>query len=255
MRKLATICIAVFLTLIQYIALAQDVKTKVYLVPGQGANSRQFDRLKIHDQFEVLYIEYFTPEKGWKMHEFAKALAQQIDTSSRFVIIGVSLGGMLAVEMSEFLNPEKVIIISSAKDRYELPTRYTFQRIIPLNKLVPGKLAKAGAKILQPIVEPDSRNYKDFFREMLSDKDPVFLKRTIAMIIGWKRKASHEEIIHIHGDADHTIPIRNVDYDYLIEDGSHMMVYTRADEISAIINKILLNKVNKRQNGCDVYVP
>jgi hypothetical protein len=75
---------------------------------------------------------------------------------------------------------------------------------------------------------------------MLNDKDPDFLKRTAAMIIQWERNESREDIVHIHGDNDHTIPIRNVDYDYLIEDGSHMMVYTRADEISDLINKILI---------------
>jgi hypothetical protein len=228
---------------IQLSSFAQDVKTVVYLIPGQGADSRQFDRININERFEVRDIEYFVPEKGWKMHQFAKELALQIDTSERYVIIGVSLGGMLATEMGDFLNPEKIILISSAKCRDELPGRYTFQKTIPLNKLIPAGMMKCGAKFLQPIVEPDSKKERNFFLDMLKDKDPVFLKRTADMIISWERSEFRKDIVHIHGDNDHTIPLRNVKCDYLINDGSHMMVYTRADEISGIINKILMEQM------------
>lgn len=101
-------------------------------------------------------------------------------------------------------------------------------------------MIKWGAKKLQPLVEPDSKNDRQVFLDMLNDKDPQFLKRTIAMIIRWEREEYSNDIVHIHGDDDHTLPSKNVAYDYLIQDGSHMMVYTRADEISALVNKILL---------------
>jgi hypothetical protein len=130
-------------------------------------------------------------------------------------------------------------LISSAKCRDELPGKYTFQKTIPINKIVPAGMIKWGAKKLQPLVEPDSKNDRQVFLDMLNDKDPQFLKRTIAMIIRWEREEYSNDIVHIHGDDDHTLPSKNVAYDYLIQDGSHMMVYTRADEISALVNKIL----------------
>ncbi len=219
---------------------AQEAKTIVYLIPGQGADARQFRRLEMAPGFEVRNIEYFTPEKGWKMRDFALALSQQIDTTAKYVIIGVSLGGMLATEMGEILKPEKIILISSAKCRDELPGRYTFQKSIPINKLVPPGMIKWGAKKLQPLVEPDSKKDRQEFLDMLNDKDPLFLKRTVAMIIQWERDEYSNDIVHIHGDNDHTLPSKNVEYNYLIRNGSHMMVYTRAEEISALVNRILL---------------
>jgi len=221
---------------------AQDAKIIVYLIPGQGADARQFQRLELNPDYEIRNIEYFTPEKGWKMKDFAQALSQQIDTTAKYVIIGVSLGGMLATEMGEFLHPEKIILISSAKCRDELPGRYTFQKTIPINKLVPPGMIKGGAKLLQPMVERDSKKDRRVFLDMLNDKDPLFLKRTVAMIIQWGRDEYRNDIVHIHGDNDHTLPSKNVEYNYLIENGSHMMVYTRAEEISALVNKILLMK-------------
>lgn len=221
--------------------LAQEnSKPIVYLIPGQGADYRLFKNIEIDSTYDKQFINYSVPEKGCSMNEFAHKLSEQIDTTRTYYLIGVSLGGMLASEMGEFLHPEKIILISSAKQRKELPGGYRFQKTIPFYKLVSGKLSKKGALFFQPIFEPD-RNYDtETFVSMLEAKDPDFIKRTIAMIIEWdKIENKNNKIIHIHGENDHTIPVKNVKYDYLIKDGSHMMVLTRGEEISVLINKIL----------------
>ena len=221
--------------------IAQNPKPIVYLIPGQGADSRLFKNIEIDSTFDTQYIKYVTPKKGSSMNEYAHELAEQIDTTRTFYLVGVSLGGMLAAEMGEFLHPEKIILISSAKYRKELPGGYRFQKTIPFYKLVSGKLSKKGALFLQPIFEPDRDYDKEIFVSMLTAKDPDFMKRTIAMIIEWNKTENiNDKIIHIHGEKDNTIPVRNVDYDYLIKDGSHMMILTRGKEISILLNKILL---------------
>jgi len=214
-------------------------KHVVYLIPGQGSDARLYKKIALDSVFELRNIDYFTPEKDWNMREFAHQLSKQIDTTTEYSIIGVSLGGMLATEMADFLHPENVIVISSAKDRNEFPFRYRFQKTIPVYKIVPAGLVKLGAKVLQPIVEPDRRKDAATFKSMLRDKDPKFLKRTVKMIMEWDRLDYNQNIIHIHGDIDKTIPARNVAFDYLVEDGSHMMALTRGDLISEILNKIL----------------
>jgi len=214
-------------------------KTIVYLIPGQGSDYRLYKNLTLDNNFETRHIKYHTPEKGTTMAEFAKALSSQIDTSKKFVLVGVSLGGMLATEMTSFIDPQKVIIISSAKSRNELPLRYRFQKKLPLYKILTPKMAQRGALFLQPIVEPDSKKDRDTFKSMLKDKDPKFLRRTIQMIMSWERESVPNGIIHIHGDNDHTIPLKNVSPDYVIENGSHMMALTRGEELSELINEIL----------------
>lgn len=214
-------------------------KQVVYFIPGQGADARLYKNIHLDSIYDFRNITYSTPEKGWQMSDFARHLAQQIDTTCEFSIVGVSLGGMLATEMNDFLHPQKVILISSAKSRKELPFRYRFQRVIPIHEIVPGAVIKASAKILQPIVEPDRGKDASTFKAMLRDKDPKFMKRTVKMILEWKRETYDDNIIHIHGDLDKTIPARNVSFDYLVEDGSHMMVLTKGDLISDLLNEIL----------------
>lgn len=227
------------LTLFTAQTVSSQSKPVVYLIPGQGADHRLFNELQIDEAYEVRHIKYSTPEAEATMQSFAKKLAEQIDTNEKFILIGVSLGGMLATEMSQFLHPEKVIIISSAKSRKELPVRYRFQRALPFYKLVSPNMAQKGALFMQPIVEPDRDKHEEIFVSMLEDKDPLFLRRTIEMIIKWDRKTKPADITHIHGNNDHTIPIRNVNYNYIVEDGSHMMTLTRGAEISQLINGLL----------------
>jgi pimeloyl-ACP methyl ester carboxylesterase len=176
------------------------------------------------------------------MKELAMIMSQQIDTIQPYILVGHSLGGMLCVEMSDFLNPEKVIIISSAKCRKELPIRYKFMKFFPLNKIVPPYLYWLGAKVAQPLVEPDRKNNKETFKAMLRDKDPKFFYRTTNIIIHWKRESYDSSIVHIHGNHDHTLPLKKIRPNYIIENGSHMMALTRAEEISELLNEILKEK-------------
>lgn len=228
------------LILFQLSHLSFSKTTTVYFFPGQGSDERLFSKIKLDSNYKTVYINYPVPGEGTSLAQYAKQLSQQIDTSGKYVFIGVSMGGMICSELSEYMSPEKVIVISSAKCAKELPFRYTFQRSFPLNKIVPQNLVKWGAQLLQPIVEPDRNNDTETFKSMLSGKNPEYYKRTVDMIINWEKESYNSKIIHIHGTNDHTIPFRNVKADYTLQDGSHMMTLTRGDEINGIIRSILL---------------
>ena len=96
-----------------------------------------------------------------------------------------------------------------------------------------------GAKILQPLVEPDRNTNKATFKSMLGAKEPAYVKRTIAMIIQWDRTGHSSKIVHIHGDNDHTLPLRKVRSDYVVKNGSHMMTLTNFKPIQEILEKEL----------------
>jgi uncharacterized Rossmann fold enzyme len=55
------------------------------------------------------------------------------------------------------------------------------------------------------------------------------------MIVNWKRSCYNSEIVHIHGDNDRTIPIKNVKADYVIKNGSHMMVLTQYGNVNKVL--------------------
>jgi len=213
--------------------------TLAYLFPGQGSDERLFKHIELPPGYDTVHLSYPVPDQHEDLHTYALRFLSQIDTTSPFILIGVSLGGMICTELTDTLSPVKTILISSAKSAGELPGRYTFLNRFPLDRVIPAGMIKGGARILQGIVEPDRKNDPETFKSMLKEKDPKYLKRTVEMITHWDRTSYPGGIVHIHGDKDHTIPVRNVKVDYLVEGGSHMMMITRAGEINALLWKIL----------------
>lgn len=230
------------LCLFGLLSVAQNTPTTLYLLPGLGSTSHLFDRMSFDSNYVVKHIDYPVPDSGATMTSYSKILASQIDTTESFVLVGTSIGGMFAVEMADFLEPTKVFIIASAKTRNELPPRYKFQRTVPIHKLVSDNVIRKGTRILQPIVEPDSKCDQNVYQAMLDDKDSMFMKRAVEMILLWDRTDYSDRVVHIHGDKDHTLPLRCVEANYIISGGSHMMTYTRAMEIQDLIESELLTE-------------
>jgi pimeloyl-ACP methyl ester carboxylesterase len=216
-----------------------QTNTTIYLFPGQGSDKRIFDSLTFDTSYSIVNIDYGMPPKGCSLHDFALLLSKQIDTTKPSILIGVSMGGMICSELSDIIPTEKVILISSAKFRDELPFGYRFQKYIPIYKVFPAPLLRIGALVAQPIVEPDRNTCKSTFRSMISAKKPQYIKRTIHMIITWDKKTYNPKIIHIHGSADNTLPIKHISPNYIITNGSHMMCLTRGGEINLLIQNIL----------------
>lgn len=235
LRSITTVIICLFFSF----SYAQE-KKDIYLFPGQGSDCRIFSKLEFDTtKYDIHCFDYGTPRANESLSEFALRLSREIDTTQSFVLIGVSLGGMFCTEIAHILNPEQTIVISSAKTMKELPKKYTIQKEYQLYKFIPDHWYKKGALLLQPIVEPDRKNEKETFVSMLNCKSPVYFKRTVKMLIHWDRKSCTEEVIHIHGSEDNTIPMDDFSPNYVIEKGSHMMTLTRAEEISVLLNRIL----------------
>ena len=238
MRSLFTL-----LFLFSVLTISAQNKKVIYCLPGQGADSRQFEHLQVDTSvYEVQILEYDIEFEGQTMAELAYDLSKEINDDRPFILLGVSLGGMLCMEINAIKQAEKIILISSAAGREELPGRYTIQRHTPLYQRIPESAYVWGASFLQPLVEPDSKNVSALCHSMLSDKDPSYMKRSVEMILEWDRSVDDTPVIHLHGNKDHTLPARKIPHiNYLIDGGSHMMILTRTDEINRILQEVLVD--------------
>ena len=217
----------------------QAVEPIVYLIPGAGSDGRLFKNLEI-EGFETKVLEYEVPGKGEDMHAYSMRIGQQIDPHRPFMLVGVSLGGMLAVELSKVYSPEKVVLIASAKERSELPGLYRVFRSVPLYKIMGGRFYIFWTKLFQPIVEPLEKEDQKLWQSMIDEKDPVFMKRATACIVEWENSEYDPDlVVHIHGTKDRTLPYKNIQNAIPIEGGTHIMTLTKGREISALINEIL----------------
>lgn len=208
----------------------------LFLFSGLGADHRVFQFLNL-DGFRVNYIEWLHPAKKETMQQYAERLAEQIDAENP-VLVGLSFGGMMAVEVAKHISTEKLILISSAKTRNEIPPYFRLAGKLKLNKFNISALTKKPNKLAFRMMGAETQQEKQLMRNILSDTDPVFFKWAIEKVVTWKNETIHKNITHIHGDNDLLLPYRYVKADITIRGGTHLMTVQNAAEISQWIKKI-----------------
>lgn len=215
-------------------------RMKVYFISGLGADRKAFERIKLPDNFTIHHLDWIPPVKGESLNDYAKRLAAGIDTSQPFSIVGLSMGGMIASVMTQFLQPHRTILISSAGCNAEFSPLLRFARAVRIYKLIPQiffcrTLLMAGRIVLGG----KSKHDKMLMRHFASQTDPWFMKWAIGAILTWKDCKRPKAIFHIHGNADKMLPVKYTKPDFVIEKGSHFMVWTRAGEVSKILAQVL----------------
>ncbi|HET6244854.1 MAG: hypothetical protein H0V01_04665 [Bacteroidetes bacterium] len=216
---------------------------KIYLIPGLATDERLFSNLKIKDA-ELKVIKWEVPLKKDTMASYAKKLAEQIDISEPFYLLGVSFGGMCAIEISKFLKPVKTVIISSAKGVDEMPFFIKMFRYFPIHKFFPEWFFIILSKTVKNTLGRHSRQDKDLLFEMLLSCPNKYIKRAINLIVSWSCQSGSCEgvnIIHIQGTSDRVIPIKNLYNAIAVPGGTHFMVLNNASFINEVINRELGN--------------
>ncbi|WP_051584663.1 alpha/beta fold hydrolase [Pedobacter jeongneungensis] len=97
-----------------------------YFICGLGADKRIFAKLKLDEKINMIHVDWIKPVKNESLSAYAERLSKVIDNAQPFALVGVSFGGMIAVEIAKILNPVSTIIISSTMLSNHLPVLYRF---------------------------------------------------------------------------------------------------------------------------------
>ncbi len=211
----------------------------IYFLSGLGANYSAFKYLTFPPNTETIFLDWLVPTKNETLKEYAFRIAEKIDSSKPFILVGLSFGGILATEVLEFVQPKKTILISSAARRQELPLYYKLAGVLRLNALLPSASIKKGNVIINWLMGVSATSDKNLVHEILAASNPVFSKWAINEIVNWKRVIAPQNIIRIHGSKDRVLPIINFKPNYLVKDGGHFMIANRAADISKILEQEL----------------
>jgi hypothetical protein len=146
---------------------------------------------------------------------------------------------MIAVEIAKTIDCEKIILISSAKTKKEVPLLYRWIGRMNLHQLIPMRLFKQANFLTYWFFGMETRTEKKLLKSILEDTNSRFLKWAIDSIVKWDNECRVGPIIQIHGSKDRILPIHNIaQIDYKIQNGGHLMVYNRAKEINEILKTI-----------------
>ncbi|HEX4956678.1 MAG TPA: alpha/beta hydrolase [Lacibacter sp.] len=207
----------------------------IYFLSGLGADERVFQNLTLAAHHQKVFLKWLGPEKKESLIHYAKRMAAHINTQEPFILIGLSFGGILAVEIMEYVQPLKTILISSAACKKELPFYYRWAGMLQLDKLLPERKMSQSNAFLYWCFGVKNKNEQRMLKDILNATDAKFSKWAVHEIINWKRTNPPENIIRIHGTKDRVLPLPKVTSVHCISNGGHFMVLNESDAISKIL--------------------
>ena len=187
----------------------------------------------------AIVLEHLAPVTNENMTQYAMRMAQSIDTSLPFSLVGTSLGGIVAMELSRILKPERVVLLATVKNRSEMPGLIRAMSLLNLHRLISGTQFKNFNQLL--VKRLDSRGDSPaatVISQMTNDASAGFIDWAVNAIVNWHPPETYRsDIVHIHGTKDQLFPIHKIKNAIPIQNGSHVMNMTMSYEV----NKALLS--------------
>jgi hypothetical protein len=205
---------------------------KVFCFSGLGADERVFKFLKIN--YELISIPWIDPISNETIENYAKRISLNINTDEPYCLLGVSFGGVVAQEVSKFLNPQYTFVVSSIKDKSQIPLSL---KVIPtwvLNLLPPFlfNVPKPFAYYLFGTKE------KKLLSSILKDTNPKFVRWALGAFKNWESTLKLENVRYISGEKDRLFkPFKDA---FIVKEGHHFMIVDKSEEIAWIINNKLV---------------
>jgi pimeloyl-ACP methyl ester carboxylesterase len=175
---------------------------RVFLITGFALDKRAFSLMDLPgDVYRTL--DLIPVVKGESLREYALRMAAQIGLAPGDIIGGVSLGGMLALEMAKVVAVRGVVIIASATHpRY---IRKRFKMWAPIAAFVPESVIRRIFTLiprilaLQNMLSPEGQA---LLADIMGKFPPALLKAFPMMILRWPGCQPPARFRHIHSDGD-----------------------------------------------------
>jgi pimeloyl-ACP methyl ester carboxylesterase len=210
----------------------------IYCISGLGATAEAFSNLKIKE-YQLHVIEWLLPLRNETIEAYAARMAREITTPNP-ILLGLSFGGMMCIEIAKQIPVEKVIIVSSIKTKKELPFWMKAIAKTQLHKVAP---LKANTRLLRPLqnfmLGAHTSQDKEIAIQFRKNADVNYVRWAIDKIINWQNTWQHAHTIHLHGTADKMFTIKKITPTITINKGGHFMIMNRAEEVSDAINMCL----------------
>ncbi|MHA6698139.1 alpha/beta hydrolase family protein [Chryseobacterium sp. A301] len=213
-------------------------KTNIFVISGLGADFSVLQRLEFPPELNVVFLDWLMPEKKESFSHYVHRMAERVDDSQPFYLLGYSFGGLVVQEISRIKPAQKTIILGSIRSGKEKSSLLRAGEMTRLFRYVPAGLLDPNLKVMKYALHylfgATSSNVLNYF----TVRDNRYLKWSLNQIAHWRAEPL-EGVIQILGDKDHIFPIKNSQPDYVISGGTHLFPVTKSREVSSIIKEVL----------------
>ncbi|WP_343607940.1 alpha/beta hydrolase [Chryseobacterium oranimense] len=212
---------------------------KIYVVSGLGADFKVLERLEFPENCELVFIDWLIPEKNEPFHSYVARMAEKVDDSEPFFLLGYSFGGIMVQEINKLKPAQKVVILGSIKSDKEKSKFIKTGEITKLARILPVGMFNDKAanvySVVRKLFDPKNPRILEYFRV----RDPYYLKWSVEKVSEWKFEET-PEVIQILGDKDIVFPIKYSKPDYIIKGGTHLFPATKYKEVSKILKEVFV---------------
>ena len=195
-------------------------------LPGIGGDSRMY--LAPWTSLPGLRPLNWMPYQGEQtIPEVAQSMVRTYGIQDGDSLIGTSLGGMVALEITRIRKIRQLFLIASAFEPSEISRRLAF--LHPLARIFPWRRFQRGASRI-PAKSP----------QMFAANDPMFVKTMCRAVFEWSgRKVADVQIVRLHGRWDPVIS-RPSYADFWVH-GGHRINETHAKTCVELVRRQLLS--------------
>jgi pimeloyl-ACP methyl ester carboxylesterase len=203
---------------------------RLVLIPGMGADHRVFDGIRLPG-LDAIRADWIPHRAGESLATYAGRFGVHYCIEAADILIGMSMGGIVAGVLAQRVPPQRLILISSCTDIRQLSPFVT--ALSPLGPYVPFGLARLLPRAVMPV--PRKRAL-----EMFGAQEMGFIRWACGALMEWTGAPRLPGTVTIHGTADRVFPIRlQPQVDVTIQGGGHLMVLERAAEVGEALRRAL----------------
>ena len=232
-------------------------RPQVLYLPGLGADHRLTEMLAMNeDSVESVTPDYIPWRGGESLRDYARRFFHHL-VASRSIeperlrhIVGISLGGAIALEIAELLSRdasrsiERVALVGSFRMRSELAgyVRLGARWIAPY---VPDFVYRILTPVVPLILNGVSRVPREsisLLQSMYASMPQHFFARACRAIASWEADVNIPDarLFRIHGEDDHIIPIENTSLvDVTVKGAKHLVSVSHTESVREALRNAL----------------
>ena len=211
---------------------------KAYFLPGMATDQRLYSKMTIKG-VEPVFIDWPPHQECKSLHDYAQLLAERfIQSAEPHVLVGSSMGGMVAVELSHITHPLHTYLLSAPATRREFPRLLNRVRASRVHKILGPKTVFQINRLADVFMGFKTAQDRAVFYEMLAENGPDFLHFAVNAVLEWDGQVAPAAYTQMLGSEDKLFPPHCAEaIPQVIDGGGHFTTFEFPQELSERLNR------------------
>lgn len=213
----------------------------IYLIPGLGATRTVFEKTALPKGCVKHYIDWLdVTDEDESLDSYIERLSAQVKHKNP-IFVGLSFGGIMAMELSKRYNSPKVVLVSSFRSKADLKWSLRVLLNTKSYRLIPNVELSIVRRIVRKAYAMRSKVSEAKLLEMMGDESPLFLRWAVKQIDEYRYDLPESIELHsIIGDNDKLVDIwKDQSHQDIVPGGTHIAVYADAETVNGYLGEIL----------------